>query len=338
MPIPHSHTVEAFELWAKQIASDTGFVLGEKMYQGTYYTAEYIRDVIYAGTWEGMPAVLKLYNDPRLSDEPLSLESFHQNNQSDLLLAPKLYRFHKDTPKRGWLIMEKLPQDGSFFRSPLSQSEKIAFMDLYMEYRQYFPKLPTRPLTLAEKLPSVEYHRTRIAQWFCLANEKEEERRGKQQDVLLLEEEFLPRYLQIMDRISKEFVDRKMIWCHGHFKPQELYRTNVGTVYLTDFAHTKMYPEGYELAFIVWADRLMAADWCASYDEWKAGIDEWTEIFRAHQRLLGFEAFDRLWRASLLERSIGTVLADITASDKPREEQEGRIAHLYRLIDDLLNE
>jgi len=47
MQIPYSNTSEAFETWAKNIAANTGFKLDEKIYQGTYYTAEYVRtDVV----------------------------------------------------------------------------------------------------------------------------------------------------------------------------------------------------------------------------------------------------------------------------------------------------
>jgi len=334
MQVPSSNTSDAFERWAKDIAASTDLMLEEKIYQGTYYTADFVRDVIYSGTWEGKPAVLKMYDDPRLSDEPFALDAFNRKNTSSALRAPALYTYLVETAKRGWYIMERLPQEGSFFKSPLSTEEKLIFTNLYLEYRRNVSKTPTRPLTLAEALPASEYHRLRIAQWFRLANEKEEERKAKGQQPLLHHEEFLPRYLRVIAAIEAEFSGRNMVWCHGHFKPQELYRTKE-TCYLTDFAHMKMYPEGYELAFIVWADRLMT-DWQMPYAQWKEGIDEWTALFSSQRDAFGFERFDDLWRASLLERSIGTVLADVTASDRPRDEQEGRIAHLYRFIDELL--
>jgi hypothetical protein len=96
-----------------------------------------------------------------------------------------------------------------------------------------------------------------------------------------------------------------------------------------------MYPEGYELAFIIWADRLMMTDWRMPYVEWKQGIDEWVKVFRANAGELRLGRFEDLMRASLLERCLGTVLADIVAADRPRDEQEGRLAHLIRLMDDL---
>ena len=336
MQIPYSNTSESFEAWAKEIAASTGFILEEKIYQGTYYVAEYIRDVIYTGIWEGKSAVLKMYDDPRLTDEPLALEAFNAHNQSTALRAPTVYRSFVETPKRGWFIMERLPQTGAFFQSPLSKIERAKFAELYWEYRRNFPVVATRPLMLVEQLPASEYHRTRIAQWLRLANEKEEERKTRGEKILLAHEEFLPRYLKALAIIAAGFSTRGMVWCHGHFKPQELYRAQDGRYFVTDFAHTKMYPEGYELAFIVWADCLMMRDWNMSYEQLREDIEEWRALFDARKEEIGLERFDELWRASLLERCIGTILADITATDRPREEQERRISYLYRLMDELL--
>lgn len=333
-PIPQTNTSAAFEVWAKKVAIENGFVLEEKLHQGTYYAADFVRDAVWGGTWNGKPAVLKLYDDPRMSDEPRALEAFHRLVGNGRLTAPALYASKMETVKRGWLITERLPEGGIFFKSPLSQAEKILFFDVYLEYRKFFPYMPTRPLTLAEQLPAAEFHRFRMAQWFRLAHEKEEERRANGQPLLLHATEFLSRFVKAMKIMDAEFAHRNMIWCHGHFKPQEVYRAQE-KFYVTDFAHTKMYPEGYELAFIVWADCLMA-NWKTSYESWKAGIDTWIKIFRDKQEAVGFVRFDELLRVSLVERALGTILADVTGADRPHDEAEKRLSDLHHLLDELL--
>jgi hypothetical protein len=55
-----------------------------------------------------------------------------------------------------------------------------------------------------------------------------------------------------------------------------------------------MYPEGYELGFIIWADWLMSADWKLSYKEWKEGIVEWIEEIKIMNRKLRLRKFDSL--------------------------------------------
>ena len=137
--------------------------------------------------------------------------------------------------------------------------------------------------------------------------------------------------------IRKELGRREMVWCHGHFKPHELFKNKeAGGYYLTDFAHTHMYPEGYELGFIVWADWIMSADWKLPYEEWKKGIDEWKKVLSKIADKLGIKDYDSLFQASLAERTLGAMLADVCASDRPREEKEKRISLLYRLLDDIL--
>ncbi|MFB6182402.1 MAG: hypothetical protein ABEJ24_05930 [Candidatus Magasanikbacteria bacterium] len=51
---------------------------------------------------------------------------------------------------------------------------------------------------------------------------------------------------------------------------------------------------------------------------------------------MDIDNFDTLMRASLMERIIGTVTADITASDvKNIEQQRKKINYLYKLFDSL---
>lgn len=316
---------------AKIVGQNTGFDLDREVYRGAYYANNRVRNIIFEGLFRGKPAILKLYDDPRITYEPLDQIAFNRVNTSRLLTAPKVYRYKILSPHTGWLIMEKLPKGGAFFRQPVD--DKKEFTALYLEYRAHFPYKPVRPLTLAERLPAGEFHIYRINRWFELATARESARRNP----VLDPKTFLPRYRRALQCIRNEFKMRKMIWCHGHFKPHELYKLkNKNLCYLTDFAHTHLYPEGYELGFIIWADWLMSADWRLPYREWKKGVDEWIQVLQPIARTLGIKGYNRLIAASLAERILGTILADITATEKPRKEQEKRISLLYRLLDDIL--
>lgn len=322
--------------WALHLAQHKGFALGELIYQGEYYAKEKVRDVIFAVTYNGQSAVLKLYDDPRLTEEPWALEQFHQHNTSTLLTAPKLYDYEMVSPHKGWLIMERLPAGGSFFQSPLTPSDRQQFLRAYREYRRIWPVIPWRKLTLVESLSADKRYLFSVSRWLELANNKEADRRLSGDAALLAPEQFLPRYSSALDVISAEYATRQSLWCHGHFKPKEVYRAPDGRLYLTDFAHASMCPEGYEFGFMVWADWLMGADWQMSYPEWKSGIDAWVADFTPLAHELRIVRFPDLVRASLLDRVLGAMLADITASDRPIAEKQGRLALLYQLLDDLL--
>lgn len=327
------------EIWGEEIAGKNNFVIEKKIYQGEYYSVGKIRNVIFSGIYKNNPAVLKVYDDPRMTDEAISHKKFNEQNKSKILKAPKLYASQRISIYKGWLIMEKL-SNGEFFQPPLDKNEKEEFLNIYFEYRKNFPLTPFRKLTLFENLSANKSHLFRINRWFELANNKEaEEIIVKNNQPILIPDEFIPRHEKGCAIIDKEFQKRKMIWCHGHFKPKEIFKTKDKKQYwLTDFAHSKMCPEGYELAFIIWADCLMGEDYHKKYSEWKKGIDEWMDMFeKLNKNYLKIDNFSSLMKAGLIERILGTILADITATDRPRKEKKKRIKLLYQLFDELIN-
>lgn len=322
--------------FAKKECKKAGFKISKKIYQGEYYSKDNIRNIIYSGIYKNKPAVIKIYDDPRITDEPISLNNFHKNNKSKLIIAPKLYNYKIFTPNKGWLIIEKLPNNGNFYNSPLKPSQRSEFLKLYLEYRENFPNKPTRKLTLAENLNSAQFHVFRINRWFELANNKELERTTKKQKVIL-DNNFIKLYNFAINLITKEFKFRKMVWCHGHFKPKEIFKSpDQNFYYLTDFAHTHLYPQGYELAFIIWADWFMTASWKTKYSEWKKGVDAWYNECIKILKTQKIKNPNNLMKASLAERIIGSILADITASDRPIREQTERIKKLSKLFYDLI--
>ncbi len=328
-------TKTSFHRLAKQIAREAGFKLDKEIYCGSYYAPDKIRNIIFSGVYRGRPAVLKIYDDPRLTDEPVSQVTFNKVNSSKILTAPKVYKYKVMSPHKGWLIMEKLPEGGSFFKQPVE--DKAEFARLYLEYRLNFPQRPTRRLTLPENLRADQFHTFRISRWLEIAAGKEFEAMLARRKPLLRPEEFMPRLEKALDVLQKEFKKRKMIWCHGHFKPHELFKApDRNLFYLIDFGHSKMYPEGYEFAFIIWADWLVSSDWKLSYKKWKRGIDEWIDVFRPLARRLGIKRFDDLIVAALAERVIGTILVDVHSGQKTNREKIGRINLLYSLLDDIV--
>jgi hypothetical protein len=323
-------------LWAKEIIKKTGFVLDREIQRGYYYTADKVRSINFGGKYKNKPAILKVYDDPRLTSEPMDLIAFNRQNKSKILKAPAVYDYQMISAKKGWLIMEKIPANARCFVRPINPKTRREIIDLYWEYRKNFPTKPTRKLTLVENLSACDFHVFRINRWLQLANDKEAERALEKKKPILNPKEFIPRFEKGMDSIRKEFKNRKMVWCHGHFNPAEIFKSpKDNTYYLLDFAHTKMYPEGYELAFIVWSDWITNADWKKPYVEWKKGIKEWVAEIGRIAGKLKIKNFQSLMRASLIERCLGTILADICATGKPEKEQRKRISLIYRFLDEV---
>ena len=323
-------------IWAGKIIKQTGFILKKQIRQSFYYSPDKIRNLVLSGLYKNKPAILKVYGDPRLSDEAIALNSFNKINKSKILKVPKVYNYKMLSAKKGWLIMEKLPEGSRDFKRPVNPRQRKIVAELYLEYRKNFPYKATRQLTLSENLPVHQFHIFRINRWFQLANDKEAERVLLGEKPVLNPKEFIPRFKKGIDLIYKEFEKRKMIWCHGHFNPAELFKHPKENIYyLVDFAHVKMYPEGYEFAFIIWSDWMMHADWSMNYSKWKKGIDDWILEFKPIAAKLGIKRFDSLIKVSLIERSLGTILADICATNGQENEKKKGINLMYKLLDNL---
>ncbi len=334
-----SMTPEEWKQWATAVAESQGYRLGDQLSVGTFYKKDHIRNMIYrVHTKDGKSAILKLYADFKITDEPIAMQAFEQQNKSTRLINIPLVAMHIESPKKGWFIMEELPLDIERFASPLSAEQIDTFVQVYIEYRKYFPKEPTRELRLSEYLSASEFHTIRIYSWFRLANEQEEARRQQGIPLLLAPHSFVPLYEKALAAIRDAYANKQMIWSHGHVKPQEiLYSPSKDLYYLLDFAHTKMYPVGYEQGFIIWADLFMG-DWNTaihnSYDSWRTAISRWEEVLCP---TLTVDANSPFWRAIVLERCLGTILADVTASDQlARELQEKKRDYVLRLVEELL--
>ncbi len=315
---------------SRTIARKNNFIIDKLIYQAYSISKGDWRNVIFSGRYKNEDAVLKVYDEERITQEPLWLKYYNNINTSKLLLVPRLYKYKIYSSTRGWLIMEKLPVN-SFLKSPLNSVQRKKFLDLFLIYRKILPVKAKRILNLVERLPAGDYHIYRTAKWLKMANDKQ-----AATDIKILKpEQIIPRYLKAKEILARTFKNRKMVFCHGHFKPKEIAQVN-GKYYLTDFAHMKLYPEGYELAFMVWADYLLPGNWRLNYKQWRKGIDNWLKDLSKIAKVLKIKNYDSLISASLIERIMGTILADVASTSKSRSEKIKRISLLYNLFDDLV--
>jgi hypothetical protein len=315
--------------WAEQIAREQGFNIEKEIYRGTYYQKSNIRNIIFSGIFDSKRAVLKAFHDPRFTNEVEAHRAFLASNTSSILTAPQLYASKKLDDHRGWLIMEEL-RDGEFLQAPLSHKERKEFLRLYQEYRTHFPKQAHRDLLETEKLTADEFHQERFFKW---KNHFKETDAARTHPVSSVEIENLINETE--NFILKTYRGLPLEWTHSHFKPQELFHSNNGKWYLTDFAHTRMSPIGYELAFIIWADQIMTNPPNQSYAQWKSGIEEWSELMkelRNEQKIS-----DQVFRAALAERMLGSILMDFGSSDKPRKQIIEFIEKADRYLHEIIN-
>jgi hypothetical protein len=317
------------DAWAEEICAQHRLRRREELRRTTHDLSDRLRNLIWEVEHDDRPAILKVYDDDVVNVEAESLRAFHESNRSELLVAPALYLFETVSLTRGWLLIEKLPDDGRFLESPIDDRDR--FVELFCEYRRNFPREPNRPLALAEVQDAYRFHSFRTMQALETASTREQQRAFAGEPPVLEQRELLPRLEAVMDRVRAVFKGRELRWGHGHFKPADLFEHPDGRWAITDFGHTKMLPEGYEEALAIWWDQMIMGS-ASDYEPWRAEIDDWTRRFLDAEPDLDRDVLE----AGLLERALATVLESLALEDdmEPRERRD-RLELQYRLIDDL---
>jgi len=317
------------DAWADEICARHGLRRLEELRRTTHDLSDRLRNLIWSVEDGGRPAVLKVYDDDVVNVEAESLRDFHESNQSRLLTAPELYMFETTSLTTGWLLIEKLPEDGHFLESPIEDRER--FVELFCEYRRNFPRGPNRPLALAEMQDAYRFHSFRTMQALESASTREQQRAFAAEPAVLEHQELLPRLEAVMDRVRPIFRGRDLHWGHGHFKPSDVFEYGDGRWAITDFGHTKMLPEGYEESLAIWWDQMIMGP-PQEYDVWRADIDDWTRRFLDAEPQLDRDVLS----AGVLERALAAVLESIgLEDDMAPDERRHRLELHYRLIDEL---
>ena len=324
-------SAQPLESWANEIVERHGLRCREELRRTTHDLSDRLRNLIWEVDYEGRAAVLKVYEDDVVNVEAESLRAFHESNRSEILTAPDLYLFEVVSLTKGWLLIEKLPDDGGFLESPLERGERRRFVELFCEYRRNFPPSPNRPLALAEAEDAYRFYSYRTMQALETASSREQQRAFVGERTVLEHGELLPRLEAAMDRLRAVFRGRELHWGHGHFKPADVFEYSDGRFAITDFGHTKMLPEGFEEALAIWWDQMIVGE-PQAYDDWRSDIDDWAQHFLAAEAELNST---HLW-GGVLERALANVLETIALDDEMgAEERRNRLELHYRLIDAL---
>lgn len=324
---------QELEGWARDIAREHQLEVRGELRRTTHDLSDRLRNVIWDVNYRGRPALLKVYDDDIVNLEAESLRAFQERNESLTLTCPELFLSETVSVRKGWLLIEKLPDEGRFLESPLEPHERELFIELFMEYRRNFPHEPDRPLALVERQDAFHFHAFQLMQALETASVREQQRAFDGRPPVLQHDEILPRLEAVMDRLNRVFKGRALHWGHGHFKPADVYEfAGARRWAITDFGHTKMLPEGYEPAFAIWWDQMIMAPH-KDYGRWRRQIDDW--VWRFLEALPKLES--EVLSASVLERALASVLKSIAIEDElSGEERRERLRLQYRLIDELV--
>lgn len=340
------------ELHLQDVIDREGFIASEigTLYTGKWYDGR-VRSVVIAGEYEGKPAVIKAYNDPRPSNQPKNLAVFNTHNRSSILHAPKLFASETESETAGWMIMQRVPEKASILsEGQLSAAQRKELLSVYCEYRTHFPtdasaeekvvllgryaeyrlESPDTPIDAAE------YHAIRFKKWRTLA-ETQDQQHEQSEGELLLTGEVAAVCDTAEQYVASVFAGKEMILCHGHIKSNEIHKVSDSEYWITDFGHVDYKPQGYELVFMIWADVLMHSSFETSAEVMEA-IEHWiTDFYDVVGDATGENLEGGVLEAALAERLIGTIYADIIANaTMPIEQKQKKLALVVPVLQELL--
>lgn len=285
----------------------SGIISATKIYAGDYYSPSKVRSVVYTGFRDGAPVVLKVWCEPRGSQEPRYLERFLRvvGTSHPVFMAPALLGYHIITPHYGWMLMQPINTSLHVYTEPASMQAKLTMLELWRSYRNIFPQMEFTAPT-ADQVWAIYY--ARFMNWIRMAREAGHLRDGWYKTCY----ELVPRALKVIHGMP-------VVWAHGHFMNSQLFRQPDGRIALTDFAHCRFLPEYHEVALIIWQffmDNGMQLQW----HEVRAHLLEWVDA--ATKAGVPLPTL----RALLYDRFIGAVCADIGARNHPPEVREHLLA------------
>src|SRR3989344_8001809 len=195
-----------------QVTAETGFVVEKEIFRGMIYDKGKVGSLIYKGTLDSKPAVLKLQGlKPEIGEGEI-VKHFTDQNQSKLIRVPVLYVHKPWTEERdyGYLITEYLDAP-KIFEMPFASMEQMQdFASFYQEYRM---SALTRSWIEPETKDSLVFTVRRVDHWRKISEHKKR----------LNLEDYTPYLVRYYPLAVKHLPPITMVFCHGHLTANDIY-------------------------------------------------------------------------------------------------------------------
>lgn len=352
--------MDHLERWARKVMArnDVRFKMTKVIDRGYFYTKDRPRSITVLGECEGQPAVFKAYDDPRPCEEAGAQRLFGWlcSGYPNVIRTPRLMRHRHLSLHKGWYVQERIPPTYTAlrprsYRTPLTPEERLEYLARFRCYRQglrsdWLPdheEAQTLPRHLGgrQQLPAA-FYRSRFHKWQAAAylecarallSEKPWPEFGRTSRAV---NEGIAAVCKAVEEVPNE-------WGHHHLSAAQLFsnwESPDELSYVINFRHVGQRPLGYDVAFAtIWCDVLMIPESYESLRTLKARVTAWVEdIDRTFEPLGVRNPLPReLVDVTILERCLGTLLADVTASDDPVASKRRRVEVLVPYIEELTN-
>lgn len=286
------------------VTQKTGFQVEKEIARGTIYSRTKVGSILYSGTYQGSPAVLKLQSLQPETDEATLIEQFAAQNTSQLVRGPKIFVHEPWQAARcyGFMIMEHLTAPRIFKMPFASEEEMHMFARFYQEYRT---QAVTQPWMQVLTNDTLAFSVHRVDNWRKIS---ESVGRLSLQDYAPYLMRFYPLAVWHMPSIP-------MVFSHGHLTANDIYVEENGTFVLLSNIYWSHRPQWYDLAFNVWACWQAIRDPAYTFAQLVEYTEQWLDTYKAMPVVQTDDDFDRKITIMLLERTMGAILTDLGAND-----------------------
>jgi hypothetical protein len=309
------------------VCKETGFVVEHEIFRGVIYNKNKVGSLIYQGRYNNKPAVLKLQGLKPEVDEYTMISAFNKQNKSGLIRPPHVY-LHKEWGKSrgfGYLITEYIDAPNLFTMPFAAPEDMQQHADFFQEYR-------TKALTAAWLQPlesdCLAMTERRVNTW-----QKISESVGR-----LTSDDYKPYLEQYHAIIQQILPSIPLVFCHSHLTANDVFRLPGGKFIIMSNLFWAHRPQWYELAFNLWACWMHIRDTSYTFSQLIHYLNAWLDMYETIPVVRADNHFRRKINAALFERSIGSILVELGASDfYGQPENAPYLKHMLKLQQQLFN-
>ncbi|MDH5597341.1 MAG: phosphotransferase, partial [Candidatus Peregrinibacteria bacterium] len=283
---------------------ESGFRVGELLFEGRIYDADKIGTRIHAGTIEGNEgveeAVLKVQLLPPSQEEAELMMRFTAQNKSQRIRTPIIYKHapYSDEKGYGYTIMERVHGQPIF--EGMAREEA---MDNFVNFHSELHALSlNEPLFNPNSYESDARLATslRLANWNNIARKK---------DTLTHEKVILSGRHSV--RMLLEGVN-EMEFMHGHLTSRDILVTEKSDHVLMSHSFWGYRPRYYDTTFQIWAAiKESRGDEIPTPEQAIAHAETWRRKFKESPHIANDPEFSKYFASNMRERALGALIVDI---------------------------
>jgi hypothetical protein len=284
----------------RDISRKTQFHVEKEIFRGQIYDKNVVGSLIYRGTWEGKPAVLKIQGLHPEIDEIDIIEKFNRQNRSAKIRLPRLYLGSRWNARDGYgfLLLEYVVAPKIYQPPFANREQQRSFCAFYQEYKARCVRTSLFPPEPSET-SSLVFTTQRVSHWTKVAHAKGD----LTNDGIRLTETFLTLAGRHLPSIPMEFM-------HGHLTYDDIFQVSENEYVLMSNLFWSYRPANYDAAFHLWAG-IKSIRTKPSVDRVKRYLHQWLIEYKKLPIIKRGSDFERSFSLMMAERCLGAFLIDI---------------------------